>query len=442
MRTRLERTGGLDGHEGSVVVEADEVVVQMSLAGADPEIALAVPKGTWVLRRRAGCAEWGTEVAGRSSLQWRLEGTESEDVVFVTATGSSEELVQAICIATQPASNWVEVTESLSSRTGALPPVSAFESRWRLLVGGGAREVFSPNLMPVDGDLVGQHMFRAPVLVAEAAGMGVALAVDISALSKPQAIPAGLGLLRLGGDEVELVVGLHAQERRGHVFHRACAVEGAIGARTLSYRYHVSLFPEPKPGASLKAARKKIWSIGEISRLDGRLEQPGEEYARQIYPGVLERLWVESAVDARRVGAIVTNRSYRGDVWFSCWFNPLRSSYGLYHYGMLLGRDDWVEKARATRALALSAPLVNGFFPTVFVFGEDRWVESHHQGGAPVYFTLWICRGAPTSCCGGIGTWRETARALLEPEATPGHCSQLSGQTVAFPRTLIRTVTL
>ena len=106
--------------------------------------------------------------------------------------------------------------------------------------------------------------------------MGVALAVDISALSKPQAIPAGLGLLRLGGDEVELVVGLHAQERRGHVFHRACAVEGAIGARTLSYRYHVSLFPEPKPGASLKAARKKIlvhWrdqSVGRAARATGR----------------------------------------------------------------------------------------------------------------------------------------------------------------------------
>ena len=100
----------------------------------------------------------------------------------------------------------------------------------------------------------------------------------------------------------------------------------------------LGLFPEPKPGASLKAARKKIWSIGEVSRLDGPLEQPGEEYARQIYPGVLEQLWVETVVDARRVGAIMTNRSYRGDVWFSCWFNPLRSSYGLYHYGW-----SWVE---------------------------------------------------------------------------------------------------
>ena len=113
------------------------------------------------------------------------------------------------------------------------------------------------------------------------------------------------------------------------------------------------------------------------------LEPSAYEYARQIYPGVLERLWKETVLGERRVGAITTNRSYDGDVWFSCWFNPLRSSYGLYHYGLAAAQEDWVEMARATRSLALSAPASGGFFPTVFVFGEDRWVESHHQGGGP-----------------------------------------------------------
>ena len=44
--------------------------------------------------------------------------------------------------------------------------------------------------------------------------------------------------------------------------------------------------------------------------------------------------------------------------------------------------------ARATRSLALSAPASGGFFPTVFEFGKDRWVESHHQGGGPGIFHL------------------------------------------------------
>jgi hypothetical protein len=54
----------------------------------------------------------------------------------------------------------------------------------------------------------------------------------------------------------------------------------------------------------------------------------------------------------------------------------------------LLNRDEWVEMARATRTLVLSAPSAGGLFPTVFVFGPDRWVESHHQGGGPGVFHL------------------------------------------------------
>ena len=81
----------------------------------------------------------------------------------------------------------------------------------------------------------------------------------------------------------------------------------------------------------------RIWSIARSDGASRPLDQAPEEYARQIYPRAIEELWRETVLDGRRVGAITTNRSYRGDVWFSCWFNPLRSSYGLYHYGMAPG---------------------------------------------------------------------------------------------------------
>lgn len=55
----------------------------------------------------------------------------------------------------------------------------------------------------------------------------------------------------------------------------------------------------------------------------------------------------ETHLDGVRVGAIANNRSHHGDVWFSCWFNALRASYGPFHYGQLLARDDWVGKAGA-----------------------------------------------------------------------------------------------
>src|SRR5208282_736393 len=159
-----------------------------------------------------------------------------------------------------------------------------------------------------------QHMFRAPVLVAEGAGMGVALVVDIEGLGKAVAIPAALNLLRVAEGNVELTVGLHGQAVRGHVFHTRRAPTGDLGAETISHRYFLGLFPNPSPGASLAAARRKIWSVGQAGLASRPLPEPGEDYARQIYPGALERLWAETVLSGRRVGAITANRSYAGDV--------------------------------------------------------------------------------------------------------------------------------
>ena len=195
-----------------------------------------------------------------------------------------------------------------------------------------------------------------------------------------------MSLLRGSGNEVDLVVGLHAQEVRGHVFHRRQAGAHELGAQTVTHGYCVGVFPCTKPGASLGAARRKAWAMATAGQASRPLAQAARDYARQIYPPVLRSLWAETVIGGRRAGAITSNRSYAGDVWFSSWFNPVRSSYGLYHYGVALGEHDWVEMARATRTLVLSAPAPAGLFPTVFVFGPDRWVESHHQGGGPGIF--------------------------------------------------------
>jgi hypothetical protein len=378
------------GQLQAAALGSEGMALRVGLGDGEPEIWLGAVDGDWVLRRTGVISQpVDRDSDGPAALSWSLEMAESEHGSSVTAIGWSAELVKAICLTLRPAGGWVEVTECLSSSEGGRPlTVEAFESRWHFTTTGVVREVFTPSLVPENGDLVGQHMLRAPVLVAESADTGVVLAVDIDLLRKCHGIPAGLSLLRDSDNEVDLIVGLRAQEVRGHVFHKERRVTGHLDGDTISHRYHIGLFPSPEHGASLKAARRKIWSIGQWGRAMGTLEPSAYEYARRIYPGVLDRLWRETVLGERRVGAITTNRSYDGDVWFSCWFNPLRSSYGLYHYGMAAAQEDWVEMARATRSLALSAPARSGFFPTVFEFGKDRWVDSHHQGGGPGIFHL------------------------------------------------------
>jgi hypothetical protein len=357
-------------------MQADGVTVRAAVGNNGPEISLGGPDGVWVLRR----LEDGPAPA------WSLEVVKGEGGGAMTLVGRSGGVVRAICLNVRPDGQWLEVTETLSSEGGPLPAMEAFEARWRFYDGGEVAEVFTPSLVPEDGDLVGQHMFRAPVLVVEGATAGAAVVVDVGTVGKSVALPAALSLLRGSGNEVDLVVGLHAQEVRGHVFHRRQAAAHELAAQTVTYGYCVGVFPSTEPGASLGAARRKAWAMATAGQASRPLAQAARDYARQIYPPVLRSLWAETVIGGRRAGAITSNRSYAGDVWFSSWFNPVRSSYGLYHYGVALGEHDWVEMARATRTLVLSAPAPAGLFPTVFVFGPDRWVESHHQGGGPGIF--------------------------------------------------------
>ncbi|HXW82200.1 MAG TPA: hypothetical protein VEJ84_22065 [Acidimicrobiales bacterium] len=392
------RAGPDNERVDAVLAGPNETALRVSIASGAVEVSLAPVGGPWALRRAHEAPEgWATGANTRPALLWSLETDANERASWAAAVGRSETLVHAICLMVRAGSEWVEVTESLSSSdaqsgsgagTGAqlLLPIEWLQSRWHFSPGSRVSEVFTPSLIPEDGDLIGQHMLRSPVLVAESAEAGVALAVDVDVLRKAR-LPAALSLLQ-GADGVDLVVGLRPQKKRDHVFHTEFREPSGTEVGAIWHRYHLGLFPTPGPGASLAAARRKIWSVAQGDRAARPLDQAAEDYARQVYPRVIDLLWRETNLDGRRAGAITTNRSYRGDVWFSSWFNPLRSSYGLYHYGATIGRDEWVEMARATRALVLSAPLTRGLLPTVFVFGEDRWVESHHQGGGPGIFHL------------------------------------------------------
>jgi rhamnogalacturonyl hydrolase YesR len=60
----------------------------------------------------------------------------------------------------------------------------------------------------------------------------------------------------------------------------------------------------------------------------------------------------------------VDEREFRS-IWNQAWFSSLRSASGLYRYARRNGDGELAEKARMTKELALSAPMRNGFFPSV-----------------------------------------------------------------------------
>jgi hypothetical protein len=289
-------------------------------------------------------------------------------------------------------SPWVQVSEVLAfGAREEPPPVAWVEAVWRFVDWEEPGEVFSPTLVPQPGDVVGRHVMRAPALTAQSRGRAAALVYSIDSIYRAQTLPACMNLLRDGETPV-FRVGLRPHRVRGHVYYQY--VPQPARSPTYHYTYHLYIATDAPQGAALSAANRRLWDrYGRRYRnASPPLSTSVAEYARQIYPHVLDTQWAETRLDGNRVGAIRLNRSYPNDVWMCAWFSQLRSAYGLYLWGQQMDNPDWIARALATRDLHLAAPQQRGLFPTVFVFGRTpdtcRWVHSHHQGGGPGIYHL------------------------------------------------------
>ena len=270
---KIETEGPEAGGLTNVVVSSDEISVRVSVAGGNLAIDAGLEVGVWIFRR--------TE----TTFRWAVQAEEAGEGCHLVVVGRAPGLVHALCLTVHRAGKWFDVTEALSSESGTLPPIEAFESQWRFEGAGSIGEVFTPSLVPEEGDLVGQHVFRSPALVVEGAKSGVALVVDIGLLEKSRAVPAAMALLRGSQDDADLVVGLHAQKVRGHVFHTAGPAVTPLGTGTIWHRYHVGLFPSAEKGSSLNGGEAE--DLG--TRAPRAARTPAASAERGIRPPGLPR---------------------------------------------------------------------------------------------------------------------------------------------------------
>ncbi len=320
-------------------------------------------------------------------------------------------MVHALCLTIYRAGKWVDVTEALSSESGTLPPIEAFEGRWRFEGAGSIGEVFTPSLVPEEGDLVGRHVFRAPALVIEGTKFGAAVAVDINLLEKSCAVPSAMTLLRGTHDDADLVVGLHTQKVRGHVFFTAGPEVTPLGTGTLLAPLPRRPVPDHREGHLLNGARRKTWALGQLDRLARRLLQSSAEYARQIFPGAIDLLWRQTCDQRPQSGChhrepLVPRRRM---VFFVVQPPaqllrplPLRDGPGR-------ARTGW--KWPGPPGAWPLPPPAPGVFSRLFLCsartGGSRATTKVAARGS---FTLWTCPGRCTSCFGGIATSKPTKR--------------------------------
>lgn len=250
---------------------------------------------------------------------------------------------------------------------------------------------WAPHLAPEEGDVVAQHVFRSPALIAARGPLVLAVVPDLDIVG---ARPENPWFMDYDAPRRKMAVGMVRTEVPEHVlFKKAPGMTFAPGRVELGF--YIAAY---RDGAGVRdpwaRTAKFLWTrwgrplFAKGEPIAGRLEP----YVRRTYDWAFKGwggfVWQEFDLGGRRVGApqfivnISQSPNYPGpwyqreflSIWNQAWFSSLRSASGLYRYGRFLGGaegDALVAKARLTKELALAAPMTDGLFPAVIGTTND-----------------------------------------------------------------------
>jgi hypothetical protein len=258
---------------------------------------------------------------------------------------------------------------------------------------GRPDSTFVPGLRPRPNQVIGDHQFRAPVAAVQKGPLAALLLPDLRVLEDNRPLPTILDLDAASGvvDAPIISYGFADHRLDGHVYFRHDASLVRNVPNELILVYDILLDAQAEPFAAYRQAVPYHWERYGRDYFDRVLPQamPFEEYARACYPAALsggrlpegqdpklpsEPGWFEHELDGHIVAGVPAGWGYR-DGWVSwqCWFNNLRSAWGLRWWGNRLGERDWVGKADKMLNLALAAPMDRGAIPTTYLSKTREW---------------------------------------------------------------------
>lgn len=259
-----------------------------------------------------------------------------------------------------------------------------------------------PHLAPDEGNVIGDAVFRSPVILLSDATLALALIPDLDDVSRADGWRAWLDY---DHPRRTITLGAGAYEPTGHVFfvRRPAPRLG----RSVRLRLHVvaSLREEDRRNPYGMAARW-IWErwgrVGHEHAAMPPVSRHMERIVRWAFSpgGWGESVWqpVELAdgthagapvfiVDVTRHPAVPpAQRQWREprSIWNQAWFSTQRCANGLLRYARQTRSVDLEDRAHQMTRVALAAPQTDGLFPAVLVEDEHdatgwRWSNSNRR---------------------------------------------------------------
>lgn len=252
--------------------------------------------------------------------------------------------------------------------------------------GGKPDSTFLPGLRMKDENVCGDHFFRAPAAVVQKGSLAALLLPDVNVLANNRPMETVLDLDAKNGvcDAALLTYGFCAHRLSGHVNF---ATDSSM-IRNVPGKLHLAadliLDAQAQPFAAYEQASDFTWKKYGHGYLDLVKPQmmPFAEYAKVCYTAAFDEHyganklgWFDVTIDGQKCGGVPSGWGYaEGWVSWQCWFNQIRSAWGIRWWGKKLNNPDWVDKADKMLNLALAAPMDRGACPTTYRSREKQWV--------------------------------------------------------------------
>lgn len=242
---------------------------------------------------------------------------------------------------------------------------------------------WAPHLAPEPGDVIAQHVFRSPALIAARGGRQLVIVPDLELCGKNPETPWFLDVDAPAG---QLWIGLAKTVVPEHVRFQ---VDGEItlGPGRVALAFFTAAYDSGEsPHNPWRRVSRFLWQrYGKPLYDRGEpIRVPMDRYVEHTYRWAFDTwahaVWQEMEIDGTPVGApafivnVTESPNYPGpvnlrenlSVWNQAWFSTLRAMTGAMRHARRTGNAALEERARLAKAFALAAPQRDGLFPAVY----------------------------------------------------------------------------
>ena len=274
---------------------------------------------------------------------------------------------------------------------------------YEILLGKNPDYTWVPYLAPKDNFVIGDHVFRSPVIIYKKGNLSFALFPDLKTLGQNRPFQTFLKLNLHPNDNKlpEISYGYGNYKPYKHVYfkHKKFHEWDVEQHTDLTFRYYLIVFNDRTESEILEYINHFLWEkYGRRAFYESLNPQvlPFEINAKESFKALFERhdCWGNFKIDGMECGGI-WQQSWIGKeklpitfiqpeemeefkkhrfhppriayAWNQAWFSNIRSSYGLRYFGEMWFNRDYLEKAEKLLNTVLYVPRTNGIFPSIIL---------------------------------------------------------------------------